>query len=309
MTSEKQPRVSVLMPVYNAERYLGEAIESILNQTFENFEFIIVNDGSTDRSLEIIRDFEKKDSRIKLISRPNTGIVGALNDGLEAARGEYIARMDADDISLPDRLEVQVEFLDSHPDFVIVGGHACVVDPDGEVLKLYARPLHHEKIMEQLLQADGGAIVHPVAMLRKSALEKVGRYRKEFEFIEDLDLYLRLLECGKFANIDQTLIYYRQHLTNITTRKGTRMDDLRKTLVLEAREKMGVPAIDIPVASQSASYSHSFQRRRWSYWALEENRLRVAWKHAWKAWLTKPWSRESLRLMSYILKKRWGMIS
>ncbi len=309
MTSENHPRVSVLMPVYNAERYLSEAIESILNQTYENFEFIIVNDGSTDQSLKIIRNFEMSDSRINIISRDNTGIVGALNDGLEIASGEYIARMDADDVSLPDRLEAQVDYMNSNPDCVIVGGHAWVIDPDGDILKLYRRPLHHEDIMEQLLQADGGAIVHPVAMFRKSAFDKVRGYRKEFELIEDLDLYLRLLECGKLANIDQTLIYYRQHLANITTRKGTRMDDLQKTLVLEARKKMGVPKIDIPVASRSARYSRSFQRRRWSCWALEENRFQTAWKHAWRAWLSKPWSRESIRLVSYILKKRWGLIS
>src|SRR5678816_4165512 len=110
------PRVSIVMPVYNAAAYLAEAVDSILAQTFRDFQFVIVNDGSTDRSTAILERYAHRDQRIKLISRPNTGIVGALNDGLAEATGDYIARMDADDVSTPNRLAVQVDYLDKHLD-------------------------------------------------------------------------------------------------------------------------------------------------------------------------------------------------
>src|SRR5262245_4670824 len=119
--STAPPLVSVVMPVYNAAAYVAQAVESIRAQTLGDFEFIIVNDGSTDRSPRLLEGFAARDSRIKLISRPNTGIVGALNDGVAAARGELIARMDADDVSLPTRLEKQVTFMRSHPQVVALG--------------------------------------------------------------------------------------------------------------------------------------------------------------------------------------------
>src|SRR3954469_1098404 len=114
------PAVSVIMPVYNARAYVAEAIDSVLAQTFGDFELILVDDGSTDGSLDILRGYEKRDPRVRVISRPNTGIVGALNDGLKLARGEFIARIDADDASLPNRFEKEIAFLRAHPDVVIV---------------------------------------------------------------------------------------------------------------------------------------------------------------------------------------------
>src|SRR4051812_10668575 len=111
MPMDAHPLISVVMPVYNCQRYLASAIGSILTQSYADFEFVIVDDGSTDRSREIIEGFAKKDSRVKLISRPNTGIVGALNDGVAAARGKYIARMDADDISMPERFQKQLDYM------------------------------------------------------------------------------------------------------------------------------------------------------------------------------------------------------
>ncbi len=133
------PSISVLMPVYNTERYVAEAIESILAQTFGDFEFIIVNDGSTDDSLAILRRYEQQDQRIRLITRPNTGIVGALNDGLALARAELVARMDADDVSLPERLGKQRDFMSSHPGCVAMSTAYTIMDPDG--LEMWDVPL------------------------------------------------------------------------------------------------------------------------------------------------------------------------
>src|SRR5665647_1469233 len=123
----KSPKVTVLMSVYNSESFLAEAIDSILGQTFKDFEFLIINDGSKDKSLEIIKNRAKNDPRIRLISRPNKGLVKSLNEGLAKARGEYIARMDSDDISLKTRLKKEVDFLDSHPDVGMVGSNYTII--------------------------------------------------------------------------------------------------------------------------------------------------------------------------------------
>src|ERR1700726_1508117 len=120
------PTISVLMPVYNAERYVAEAVESILSQTFADFEFIIIDDGSKDRSLAILEEYAARDPRIRLVSRPNTGIVKALNQGLALASGELVARMDADDIAMPERLAKQRDYLADHPECVMVGSRVLV---------------------------------------------------------------------------------------------------------------------------------------------------------------------------------------
>src|SRR4051812_26679567 len=124
------PTVSVLMAVYNGEQYLREAVNSILSQTFKDFEFIIIDDGSTDRSPELLASYARADSRVKLISRPNKGLTKSLNEGLHAARGEFVARMDGDDISLPERFERQVSYLREHPEVVLVGSRVEFIDPD-----------------------------------------------------------------------------------------------------------------------------------------------------------------------------------
>src|SRR5262249_44460136 len=141
-----QPSVSVMMPVYNAERYVGKAIESVLNQTLSDFELVIVNDGSTDGSLEILQEYAARDPRIRLTSRPNVGLVGSRNELLDAARSNLVACMDADDISRSDRLERQVEYLRAHPDCVLVGSRVIIIDPDGQPLRIMGQHLVHEAI-------------------------------------------------------------------------------------------------------------------------------------------------------------------
>ena len=133
------PSVSICMPVYNTKRYVAEAVESILAQTFGDFEFIIIDDGSTDGSRAILERYAKQDDRIRLISRPNTGIVGARNEALGLARGELIAVMDSDDVALPERFEVQVAYLREHPECVVVGSRALIIDPDGCALTIMAQ--------------------------------------------------------------------------------------------------------------------------------------------------------------------------
>src|SRR5678816_2359139 len=153
--------VSVIIPVYNGARFLATAIQSLLAQTLTDFEIIAVNDGSTDDSKRILDRAAAGDPRIRVLSRPNTGIVGALNDGIAMACGELVCRMDADDISLPQRLEKQVAYLAGHPECVAVGTDVLYTDPEGAPLVRHYPDEDHEGIVEQLLNGNGGALIHP----------------------------------------------------------------------------------------------------------------------------------------------------
>lgn len=207
--------VSVLMPVYNAERYVAEAIESILAQTFTDFEFIIVDDGSTDGSQSILERYARQDPRIRLISRPNTGIVGALNDGLAEAGGKYVARMDADDRCRPDRFALQAEYLETHTDIVALGSYASMIDPNGRLLcPELTVPLDHEEMEASNLRGFP-TMFHPAAMIRAHALKQIGGYRQEAWPAEDLDLWLRLGEAGRLANLPEPLFIWRRASTGI----------------------------------------------------------------------------------------------
>jgi glycosyltransferase involved in cell wall biosynthesis len=213
------PQISVLMPVYNAERYLDEAVQSILGQTFADFEFIIIDDGSTDGSLKILRGYEARDARIRLISRPNTGFCIALSESVSLARGEFIARMDSDDSSLPDRFEHQIAFLRSHPNVVAVGGEVSWVDQDGDVIRNFCAGHTHEELDAAQMRGVSGVITHPAVMLRRYALLEIGGYRNELEPAEDFDLFLRLAEHGRLANLDRLVLRYRIHAASCGGRR------------------------------------------------------------------------------------------
>lgn len=168
--SSNRPKVSVVMATYNAREYLREAIESILNQTFKDFEFLIIDDGSTDDTVEIIKGY--KDPRIVLCQRKHQGLIATLNYGIKVARGKYIARMDADDISEPKRFELEVRFLDGHQDYALVGTTTQIIDLQGRTLDVSAEPLHHEEIVRGLLVRN--VLAHGSVMMRKDVVRKVG---------------------------------------------------------------------------------------------------------------------------------------
>lgn len=205
----ENPMISVVMSVYNGELYLDEAIESILNQTYKDFEFIIINDGATDKSLEIIEKYKNQDDRIVLISRENKGLIASLNEGIEKARGKYIARMDADDISLPKRFEEQVEFMESE-NIDICGGNYLSINSDGSLFSLNLTPQSHELCTLSLVSKVPFA--HPTVMMRKEFLDKHAlKYgQSNFQKAEDLDLWIRMHEKGaKFGNVSELILKYR----------------------------------------------------------------------------------------------------
>jgi glycosyltransferase involved in cell wall biosynthesis len=218
------PAISVIMSVYNGGRFLSQAVESILAQTFSDFEFIIIDDGSTDDSRAVLQQFAQKDQRIKLTSRENRGLTKSLNEGIAMAQGEFLARMDSDDVSLPERFALQIEFLRAHPDCVAVGGDSVRIDEDGREMTGPKMPVSHDEIEAELLLGKGGALMHPTLMVRKEAMNAVGGYRELFKTSQDLDLYLRLAQKGKLANIPQVVLRYRIHDASVSSAKREQQD-------------------------------------------------------------------------------------
>lgn len=196
------------MPVYNAERFLAEAIESILNQTFTDFELLIIDDASTDRSPEIIRSF--KDPRIQLITHTkNQKLIATLNEGIEKARAPFVARMDADDISTKERLTLQYEFIIKHSDHVIVGSGMKIMNEAGTIVG--EQPVfHHDAVLQRALSVTN-IFPHGSVMFRKAAVIKSGGYRSQAYLVEDYDLWTRLAKQGKLANIPKPLYLWRQN--------------------------------------------------------------------------------------------------
>lgn len=205
------PTVSVIMAVYNTGAFVGDAIASILNQTYTDFECIIVNDGSTDNGLSVIQSY--KDKRIKVINQPNKGVVYSRNLAIKKATGKYIAIMDSDDVSTPDRLQQQVDFLDTHPDIIAVGGQLLRCDIHLNPVKTWHYPTQvirsHRRPYDFTYNMP-----HGCAMVRREYIKKVP-YRPYFWAAEDYDMLLRLWDMGDFANIPHTVLYYRWHDKNI----------------------------------------------------------------------------------------------
>lgn len=200
-------KVSVLMPVYNGEKHLKEAVESILNQTYSNFEFIIINDGSTDGTAEILERYRQRDYRIQVYGQSNHGLVMSLNRGLELAQGKYIARMDADDISLPERFAAQVSFMEKHPEIGICGTWVANIGKGSA--KSWTPPIDDATIRCQLL--FNVPLVHPSVMMRRSLFSDLNLRYPDYAHGEDYALWAQASLCTKFANIPQVLFAYRHH--------------------------------------------------------------------------------------------------
>jgi glycosyltransferase involved in cell wall biosynthesis len=201
--------ISVVMPVYNGAQYLRESIESILNQTYKDFELLIFNDGSTDNSLEIIKSY--RDERIiTLTQNMSQGCVVHLNHGIKIAKGKYIARMDADDISMPERFEKQIDFLENNPSISLVGCFGYYIDSESKTTGMLPKPVGPDQIQKSCLYY--GPHIHPTIMFRKKVIQKIGNYREKYLFVEDIDLYYRLIFAGyKTDNIPEYLFKYRVH--------------------------------------------------------------------------------------------------
>ena len=296
----RNPAVSVIMPVYNTERFVAETTESVLAQTFADFEFIIIDDGSTDRSREIVENFARRDPRVRVISRPNKGLVATLNEGLAAATGPLIARMDADDLCDPRRFELQVTRLNEDSGLVAVGCCAAAIDEDGNRLGDYATPLGHEEIESSHLHGDS-AIHHPSVMFRTEPVRRLGGYR-ELVPCEDFDLWLRLGEVGRLANLPDRLITKRLFPGSIVATTLDKRQRVLKQIMAETWQRRGLPGTPPQPSQPVADRADLF--RQWGWMALKGGHVATSRRYALKSLKAQPFHGGSWRLMACSLRGR-----
>ena len=211
------PIVSVVMSVFNGERFLREAIESILDQSFRDFEFIIIDDGSTDGSASMLDSYQRSEPRMRVFHQENRGLIDSLNYSCGLTRGKYIARMDADDIAVKDRLMWQVDFMEKHPEVGVVGGAIEVINATGKSLKTYRYPIENRQIRSGLFRGTS-LLCHPAALMRKEAFVSVKGYRKVVVDAEDYDLWLKIADRFQLANLKAVVLKYRRHPYQVSVR-------------------------------------------------------------------------------------------
>ncbi|MFL6752248.1 MAG: glycosyltransferase family 2 protein [Sphingomicrobium sp.] len=236
------PRVSVVIPVHNRERMIGDAVRSVLAQTMTDFELIVVDDGSTDRTAQVVEAFG--DPRVHLIRHEhNRGTPAARNSGLEAATGEYIAWLDSDDVARPERLELQARYLDANPAVALIGGQAATIRSDGRRSwrPQAPRPLTHARIVATLLFHSP---MLQSSMMGRAEVLKRYEYRVEFPVCQDLDMYSRLMLEHRVANLPQVLIDRRVHEGQVVKSQAERIVDRKRVLFREALGRLGIVPTD-----------------------------------------------------------------
>ena len=215
------PVVSVIMSVYNGAAFLSEAVESMLKQTFRDFEFIIVDDGSTDESRVILEEIAAVDARLSVIVQPNRGLVDALNRAIHVARGKFIARMDADDVAIATRLEKQLHFMNQNPSVAVVGGAVEIIDARGVSVGRLTFPRVDAQIRREL-ESGGCPLCHPTVLMRTDAVRATGGYRPVVVDAEDYDLWLRLADKYHIGNLSDIVLKYRRHPGQVSLQRFKR---------------------------------------------------------------------------------------
>jgi len=258
------------MPVYNAARYVGEAIESVLAQTFRDFEFIIIDDGSTDQSAEIVRGYAARDDRIVFVSRENRGSSATRRQASEMSRADIIAAMDADDACFPDRFEKQIAFLDAHPEIDLVGSLCMISDPDLRPISAPRMPLTHEDNVAALLDGDC-TIKGPTVMMRRDALFRAGNYNVDVTRTDDYELWLRFISMGRVANLPDVLLRYRIHGSSLSGSNSAAQKAEALMYANLERAKRGLPEL----SDDGVNWRPSDGR---------ESQLEFVMRWGWQAW-------------------------
>jgi glycosyltransferase involved in cell wall biosynthesis len=294
------PRLSVHMPVHNAQPYLQEAIRSILDQSYRDFELIAIDDGSTDDSAEILDRFAREDPRVKVIHRENRGVAATRNQALGLARGSYFGVMDADDVCRKQRFQKQVAHLDAHPECVAVGSRILLIDSEGAPIREMATETTHDQIDGAHMAARGVTLCHGACVMRKSAVERVGGY-DESSHAEDYDLLLKLGEIGQLHNLPELLFEYRQHANSYgyARRSAQRKSALAALEAAHARRHIPMPEdgyfrIDVVRPDEV--------HRKWAWWALGAGHVTTARKHALRALRGRPFSSENWRALACAIR-------
>jgi len=245
-----QPSVSVVLCVHNGERFLRATLATLVQQTHEELEIVVIDDGSTDATAQILSEYQG-DARFRIFSQPNQGLVASLNSGLNKANGEFIARIDADDLAHPERLARQFAYLSNHPEVVALGSAVTLIDAFGRTRGVRRFPTGPSAVRTAL--SGGCALAHPAVMFRKSAVVSAGGYRAAFKHAEDYDLWLRLSETHELDNLPEALLCYRQHADSVTCRHAYRQSFA--TILAKLAHKRRTAGLPDPFDQQSLPVS------------------------------------------------------
>ncbi len=214
----KNPKVTILMSVYNGEKFLKETLESILSQTFSNFEFIIIDDASTDKTASILKEYTKKDNRIRIIkNKKNIGLTRSLNKGIKSSQGKYIARIDAGDIALPVRIEKQIKFMKDNKEIGLLGTNYFEVNKKGKIIREISLPTNNKNIKKELIKKNPFA--HPTVLIRKLVLNKTGLYDEKLKLSQDYELWFRISQVSNLANLPEPLTKVRKTKKSLSFQK------------------------------------------------------------------------------------------
>ncbi|MGF1607965.1 MAG: glycosyltransferase family 2 protein [Kiloniellales bacterium] len=293
-------KISVTMAAYNTERFVAAAVESILAQTYRDFELIIVDDGSTDSTLSILRSYAARDSRVRVFSKPHGGISAARNYALEKARGEWIAVMDADDVCLPQRLERQLAFVEANPDVAVVSAYVYNIDDQDRIIAQYRSPLASREVVQRCIQKNVLiSFHHPAVLMRRDAVMAVGGYRSQFDAIEDCDLWNRIAELGHGLLVQpEFLVKYRIHGKSVSVARVRQLALKRRWLhdcMLHRRRGEAEPTWEAFMAAR--------QRMPWTT-RFSEDRRDLSWilyKQAVSAYVQKSPHRLATNLAGALL--------
>lgn len=236
------------MPLYKGDDYLSEALDSILNQTYSDFEFIIICDDPSDEARNILDKYQRNDFRVKVYYQARQGLVNSLNKGISLACGEYIARMDADDISMPERLKTQIQYLEEHPCIGLVGTWYESIDENNRKLNTHRLPARSDLMTWYFL--FGSVIAHPTAIMRKKCIEKIGYYNPDALHAEDYDLWVRLNKITQIANIPEVLLKYRVWRNSV----GSTHSDIQDQNTIKIMQSQISSLLGFEVSFEEVSY-------------------------------------------------------
>ncbi len=302
---ETTPAVSVLMPVFNPARYIRQSLDSILNQTFQDFEIVVVDDGSTDGSSRIIEEYAQGDARVRFHRYPRRGLVPARNATLALARAPLVACLDHDDVALPRRLELQVAFLRAHPEVVCVGGSAEMIDEADRFLTTLYPPCDDATIQKLLVQGHC-AIFNSASMFRREAAMASGGYDERAPFSQDLDMWLRLGEVGKIANLPEPVLRYRLHSGGVSELHVREQNECARGACERAWARRGVQGAFKsghpwrPSADRESQHEFSLL---YGWWAFGSGEKKTAVHYSRKAIAALPWKIDGWKLLACALVK------
>jgi len=282
------PLVSVVMSVLDGARFLAQAVDSILAQTFHDLEFVIVDDGSTDATPKILAELQRRDARIQLYRQEHQGLIGSLNRGCHLARGKYVARMDADDVSHPDRIVHQVQFMQSHPNCLLLGTAAELIDFAGKRVGSLTPPGDSETITRKL--QHGNVFVHGSILMLRAALDQAGFYDESACLAEDYDLWCRLARLGQVVNLTELLYSLRVHSASVSV---GRIDAQLEAMYRIRSKHYGTPPPSWAERRTACADAHL----RYAQIFAASAQYRAARVHLQAAWTAKPWSPTVLRAL------------